>query len=130
MAEIRRSSRHTPYTTNKRARQACENCRYVRTERLPSPQTSATDTSASRKKSKCTGERPDCSCCVRLRQRCVYATQYRTRERSIGPHDVPHMAGTNDVMHANHISLCYAHPSLVQASRHDSRSAEETCRHD
>ncbi|RII08297.1 hypothetical protein CUC08_Gglean007706 [Alternaria sp. MG1] len=83
MAEIRRSSRHTPFTTNKRARQACENCR--------------------RKKSKCTGERPDCSCCVRLRQRCVYATQYRTRERSIGPHDVPHMAGTNDSRHLDTI---------------------------
>lgn len=33
MAENQRSNRRYPYTTNKRARQACENCRSVRTEK-------------------------------------------------------------------------------------------------
>ncbi|XP_014555252.1 hypothetical protein COCVIDRAFT_102958 [Bipolaris victoriae FI3] len=67
MAEHQRSGRPYPYPMNKRARQACENCR--------------------RKKSKCTGERPNCSCCARLQQQCVYAPDFRTRERSRGPRD-------------------------------------------
>ncbi|EUC39909.1 hypothetical protein COCMIDRAFT_41667 [Bipolaris oryzae ATCC 44560] len=49
MAEHQRSAQRYPYPMNKRAKQACENCR--------------------RKKSKCTGERPNCSCCARLQQR-------------------------------------------------------------
>ncbi|KAH8691753.1 hypothetical protein GQ44DRAFT_201422 [Phaeosphaeriaceae sp. PMI808] len=88
MAEHQRSGQHYhPYTTNKRARQACENCR--------------------RKKSKCTGERPDCSCCARLQQRCVYVAHFRTRERSPGPRNdtghVPQTVGTNDSERLNAI---------------------------
>lgn len=47
-----------PYDQRKRTRQACEPCR--------------------RKKSKCTGERPGCSTCARLRQRCFYAAELRS----------------------------------------------------
>ncbi|PSN60162.1 hypothetical protein BS50DRAFT_579334 [Corynespora cassiicola Philippines] len=61
MAERAGSDRYSPYPT-RRARQACENCR--------------------RKKSKCPGERPECSFCVRLRQRCIYAVSERSSERS------------------------------------------------
>ncbi|KAH7086447.1 hypothetical protein FB567DRAFT_71379 [Paraphoma chrysanthemicola] len=87
MAGNPRSSPQYPYPTNKRARQACDNCR--------------------RKKSKCTGERPECSCCVRLRQKCVYIAHTRTRERSTEPRngtgDVPQEAGTIDSNRLNAI---------------------------
>ncbi|EMD87300.1 hypothetical protein COCC4DRAFT_70770 [Bipolaris maydis ATCC 48331] len=53
MGDDRAERRQSPYGVSKRARQACGNCR--------------------RKKSKCTGEKPACSFCVRLQQDCVYA---------------------------------------------------------
>lgn len=55
----------------KRARHACEPCRYanlsVHHEKV------CIDDIPRRKKSKCPGERPVCSHCRRLRQRCVYS---------------------------------------------------------
>ncbi|EFX05966.1 c6 zinc finger domain containing protein [Grosmannia clavigera kw1407] len=50
-------SQDQPSEQRKRTRQACEPCR--------------------RKKAKCTGERPGCSTCGRLRQRCFYAADPR-----------------------------------------------------
>lgn len=55
-----------------------------------------------RKKSKCTGERPNCSCCARLQQRCVYSVHLRSRGRSpgvqTGTGDISRTVSTNDVM--------------------------------
>ncbi|KAF2820158.1 hypothetical protein CC86DRAFT_471309 [Ophiobolus disseminans] len=59
MAHRNSGEQYSSYLTTKRARQACENCR--------------------RKKSKCSGEQPECSFCVRLRQKCVYARHHRVR---------------------------------------------------
>ncbi|PBP20744.1 hypothetical protein BUE80_DR008302 [Diplocarpon rosae] len=51
MAETRRGSDRRTSPVG-RIRQACQNCR--------------------RKKSKCPGEKPECSTCIRLQQRCIY----------------------------------------------------------
>ncbi|PBP16908.1 hypothetical protein BUE80_DR012383 [Diplocarpon rosae] len=51
MAETRRGSDRQASPVG-RIRQACQNCR--------------------RKKSKCPGEKPECSTCIRLQQRCIY----------------------------------------------------------
>ncbi|KAH7346096.1 hypothetical protein BKA66DRAFT_602766 [Pyrenochaeta sp. MPI-SDFR-AT-0127] len=49
-----------------------------------------------RKKSKCSREKPECSCCVRLKQACVYARHYRARSsRADDFHDTVEMPDTN-----------------------------------
>ncbi|KAH6644655.1 hypothetical protein C7974DRAFT_25537 [Boeremia exigua] len=111
MAENQRRSQRFPYSTNKRARQACENCR--------------------RKKSKCTGERPDCSCCVRLRQKCVYAAHHRTRERSTEPHNdtsgAPQAVGTDNSERLNAIEDMLKNlAAVIDVQRHSAPAKSPT----
>lgn len=56
----------------KRTRQACEGCRYAAVERAPAPSFDRILNPFRRKKTRCPGEQPACSLCVRLGQVCSY----------------------------------------------------------
>ncbi|KAF2009052.1 hypothetical protein BU24DRAFT_497607 [Aaosphaeria arxii CBS 175.79] len=80
-SESVRSNRHSPYL-NRRTRHACENCR--------------------RKKSRCPGEKPECSFCTRLKQKCVYVSSDRLSGRGIdGGGDTRERRNTTDRLEAS-----------------------------
>jgi hypothetical protein len=89
MAEQHTGFHFCPVSTMKRARQACENCRYLWMLFRATIWISLTQNR--RKKSKCSGEKPECSFCVRLKQKCVYARHHR--ERSLRENHIPFDAG-------------------------------------
>lgn len=63
---------------SKRSHQACENCRCVKISSFEI----GTELDR-RKKTRCPGERPACSTCLRLHQTCQYERNYEILERSL-----------------------------------------------